>query len=61
MGSKGLCLIWMHQLWDIAVGPHLTPNECSTNVCNAKEEVNLEILNDTDDFLGIDTVCKAHP
>lgn len=61
MVSKGLCLIWVDQLWDIAVGPHLTPDECSTDVCNIKEEVNLEILNDTGDFLGIATVCKAHP
>lgn len=49
--SKGLCLAWMDQPWDVVKGPYLTPDKCSINVCNMKEGMNSETLNNPEDFL----------
>ena len=49
--NKGLGLVWMDEPWDIVMGLYVTPAKGSIDVCSMKEEMNIENLNDTSDFL----------
>lgn len=41
----------MDEPWGVVMGLHVTPAKGSIDVCNMKGEMNIETLNDTNDFL----------
>ena len=44
-------MVWTDEPWDIVMGLYVTPAKGSIGVCNMKEEMNRENLNDTNDIL----------